>query len=177
MKIALMEIPPEGLRIQWGQLGKVKLKGPQGTLEEDLRFSGPLKGSVFLQVTPKGLVCRGDLECAVWIHCARCLAEFELPIEDQFEVMYLSVREAPREEEVELTREDMDVGFLVEDAIDLEELLTERIWLALPIKPLCREDCKGLCPICGKDLNEGDCGCSRKAIDPRFEILKQLLRG
>ncbi len=174
MKVLLSEIPPEGLRISWGELERPHLEGPKGTLEEGLRLASPLKGGVFLKMTKRGLLCKGNIDCSVWIHCARCLKEFRLPLRDEFEVVYVPLKEAPRQEEVELGREDMDVGFLGEDTIDLDELLNERIWLSLPMKPLCREDCKGLCPLCGKDLNEGDCGCSREAIDPRFAVLKEL---
>lgn len=59
--------------------------------------------------------------------------------------------------------------------LDLDRLLTEDILLALPTKFLCREDCRGLCPICGKNLNDGPCGCSQHQIDPRLEVLKQLI--
>ena len=75
-----------------------------------------------------------------------------------------------------LNREDNDELILVEsDEIDLDELVESDILLTLPMKHLCREDCKGLCMQCGKNLNEGDCGCSSKPVDPRLEALRKLL--
>ena len=59
---------------------------------------------------------------------------------------------------------------------DLDPLITEDIFLDLPSKLLCSEDCKGLCPVCGKNRNEGDCGCEKQTVDPRLEILKQLMK-
>lgn len=77
----------------------------------------------------------------------------------------------------ELNEEQDDDTFVVvaDGRLDLDELLREDILLDLPSKYLCSPDCKGLCPKCGKNLNEGDCGCDRKEIDPRLEVLKSLL--
>jgi len=97
-----------------------------------------------------------------------------MPISEEFEGLYLTLKEAPREDEVELSPDDMEIGFLREEAVEVEEILKERIWLSIPMKPLCKEDCKGLCPTCGKDLNEGECDCPKEAIDPRFAVLKDL---
>lgn len=75
-----------------------------------------------------------------------------------------------------LNREDNDELILVEDMhLDLSELAESDIILALPSKFLCKEDCRGLCPRCGKDLNDGDCGCDLSETDPRLESLRQLL--
>lgn len=74
--------------------------------------------------------------------------------------------------------EDKDEGRYVEvknDALDLDELMREDILLELPTKFLCREDCRGLCPTCGKNLNEGPCGCASPEGDPRMQVLKNLL--
>lgn len=76
----------------------------------------------------------------------------------------------------EMQDEDNDVYMPVENMrLDLDSLVTEDVYLALPSRILCRDDCKGLCPMCGADLNEGSCGC-KKPIDPRFEALNGLLR-
>lgn len=77
----------------------------------------------------------------------------------------------------ELSSEQDDDAFVAvpEERLDLDELLREDILLDLPSKFLCSPDCKGLCPRCGKNLNEGPCGCDSREIDPRLEILKSLL--
>ena len=72
--------------------------------------------------------------------------------------------------------EENDTLLLVEnESIELDDLLREDILLELPTKFLCKPDCKGLCPGCGKNLNEGKCDCSARQVDPRLEVLKQLI--
>lgn len=174
MKLLLFEIPPEGVRINWEEIKDFQLEQVKGTLEEGLQFLKKPEGELFIKPSKKGVVCKGKLECSVLIKCARCLKEFELVIRDEFEVLYVPLREMSFKEEVELSLEDMETGFLKEDLFDVEEVLNERIWLSIPMKPLCKEDCKGLCPYCGKDLNEGDCGCKSEYVDPRFAVLREL---
>ena len=99
--------------------------------------------------------------------CDRCLDPFSregtLPIEH---VLVTSAED-----------EDSDELVVLEDfQLDLDELVETDLWLELPSKSLCREDCRGLCPQCGKNLNEGLCGCGKKDIDPRLEALKQALQ-
>lgn len=80
-----------------------------------------------------------------------------------------------RGDEVELVAEEMDVEFLKDDRIDLSGLLRENVLLNLPIQPLCRAECRGLCPRCGINLNESSCQCRVQAPDPRFLRLQRLL--
>ncbi len=70
---------------------------------------------------------------------------------------------------------DPDIIYFSGYSIDIEEIVYRNIFMNLPTKVLCREDCKGLCPVCGQDLNEGSCGCDSQPTDPRFDILNQLL--
>lgn len=76
-----------------------------------------------------------------------------------------------------MEEEDNDDYILVDESfkLDLDELLRSDILLELPYKYLCREDCKGLCPSCGKNLNEGPCSCNLHQVDPRLEVLKKLI--
>lgn len=98
--------------------------------------------------------------------CDRCLAPFEKPVEFSFE--YTLVRE--------LQDTEQDEYILIEgDFLDLGELCESDIVLNLPLKFLCRDDCKGLCPICGVNLNQTDCDCLKQQIDPRLAALKGLL--
>jgi len=174
MRVQWEDIPPEGLEVALEEVGNLPLKGPKGSLEEGMRLASPVRGRLSLKREKRGVVIKGDFRCTVFIRCARCLKEFELPISEDFESLYLHIRYAPQEDEVELSAKDMEVGFLREETVEVEEILRERIWLSIPMKPLCKEDCRGLCPTCGKDLNEGDCGCPKEALDPRFAILKDL---
>jgi uncharacterized protein len=78
------------------------------------------------------------------------------------------------EAESEVEDEDLETSYYREDQIDLNELLREQFYLALPMKPLCQEGCKGLCPHCGTNLNAGACACTVERTDPRLAVLKTL---
>ena len=98
--------------------------------------------------------------------CDRCLAPLELPVDRT--VSHTVVREVNGED---------DETFLVAEngCVELEELATNDILPELPQRYLCREDCRGLCPTCGKNLNEGPCGCQSDSGDPRMDVLRRLL--
>lgn len=101
--------------------------------------------------------------------CARCLAELERAGEYSFE-KNVAVKGT-------LQNEDNDDYILVESSqIELDTTAEELLMLELPIRHLCRDDCKGLCPKCGKDLNAGDCECQKKDVDPRLAVLAKLLQ-
>jgi uncharacterized protein len=100
------------------------------------------------------------------IPCDRCAAQIERHYDFAFDHMLVR----------SLENEDDDRFIEVKnDELDLDELVREDILLELPTKFLCRENCKGLCPVCGKNLNEGPCGCDTHPADPRMEVLKKLL--
>jgi uncharacterized protein len=110
------------------------------------------------------LVYDGELECS------RCLAAYPFLEDEEFSlVLYPRERQPPAE--VELHRGDLDVQYYDEPALLLSPIAEERVQMALPMKPLCRTDCKGLCVGCGKDLNQGPCGCAPQTFDPRWEAL------
>lgn len=111
------------------------------------------------------------VEYTVSMPCDRCGKQTEKSFRREF--AHLLVRQLSDEQEAATLDEEYIV--VPDEQLDLDELLREDILLDLPTKYLCRDDCKGLCPKCGKDLNEGDCGCDRREIDPRLEILKSLL--
>jgi uncharacterized protein len=111
------------------------------------------------------------------LECSRCLATYPFREEDEFTLLLyprLSVPGDPAE--VELARSDLDTQFYDphQPLIELSPIAEERVQMALPMKPLCRADCRGLCPTCGKDLNLGPCACARDAVDPRWEALRGL---
>jgi uncharacterized protein len=105
------------------------------------------------------------------ISCGRCLKPVAWDSTSSFSMEVAMVEAAPLDAEVALDDGDLDVVFLEEPCLDLEELAVEQIMLELPIRVLCTEDCAGLCPSCGADLNEGGaCGCEPDT-DPRWEAL------
>jgi len=113
---------------------------------------------------------QGELE----LNCSRCLEPFRMPVTAAFDLRYVPRTENTGDEEREVGEDDLTTAFYDEDQIDLSELIAEQLQLALPMKPLCSEDCKGLCPHCGTNLNTGTCHCNQEWVDPRFAALKQL---
>jgi uncharacterized protein len=110
------------------------------------------------------------------LSCSRCLEPFRMPVNASFDLRYLPASEMTHDEEREVEEDDLDTSYYREDQIDLNELLREQFYLALPMKPLCGDDCKGLCPTCGTNLNTGACDCAPQWEDPRLAVLKQLKR-
>ncbi|MGQ9512551.1 YceD family protein [Thermodesulfitimonas sp.] len=107
----------------------------------------------------------GETKATVRLTCSRCLKEFTVELAGRIEEKYRLHGAASPEEEIPLAT----------DELDFTDQVIESLLLALPMKPLCREDCRGLCPRCGKDLNEGPCGCPADEGDPRLVVLKKLL--
>ncbi len=121
----------------------------------------------------------GTLATTLELRCSRCLEPFPLPVRTSFDLRYLpegtAMPEATDAEDGELDEDDASETFYRNDEIDLGELIREHFYLALPMKPLCREDCKGLCPHCGTNLNVETCQCQERWEDPRLAGLKALI--
>jgi uncharacterized protein len=106
--------------------------------------------------------------------CSRCLEPFRMPFDGSFDLRYLPASELSTEDEREVAEDDLDTSYYRDDQIDLNELLREQFYLALPMKPLCRPECVGLCPQCGTNLNTGTCQCTTEWVDPRLAPLREL---
>lgn len=113
----------------------------------------------------------GELE----LSCGRCLEPFALPVATDFDLRFVPRVENVGEGEKEVREDDLTTAFYADGQIDLGELIAEQFHLVLPMKPLCAETCRGLCPSCGTNLNTGFCECSRKWEDPRLAALKGLM--
>ena len=115
----------------------------------------------------------GRVATRLRLACGRCLEPFEIPIDSPFELRYVpEITAAAGDEEREVAEDDLTTAFYKEDAIDLGELMHEQFVLALPMKPLCDEACKGLCAECGTNLNTATCDCAPRWTDPRLAALK-----
>lgn len=118
---------------------------------------------------------QGRLKAQLSLTCCRCLQTFSRELEKTFDLEYAPDPKVEREgEELALNYEDLEVGFYRNDQLDLRSAVGEQILLEVPMKPLCREDCRGLCDQCGADLNSGECGCERRTFDPRLATLLEL---
>ena len=115
----------------------------------------------------------GQVKTTLEMSCSRCLEPFTFDVDVPVDLRYQPhAHQEAGEREVEA--DDMDTAFYENDEIDLGQLMREQFYLALPMKPLCRADCKGLCPMCGTNLNRGTCDCTREWKDPRLSALKEL---
>jgi len=119
---------------------------------------------------------QGQIEAEVEVHCDRCLSAFRLAVTPDFDVFYAPLAVLMPEEEVQLTERDLQFGFYQNELIDIDALVREQIRLALPFRLLCREDCRGLCPQCGADLNHETCRCAPPQVDARWAALWELKR-
>lgn len=117
----------------------------------------------------------GVAEATLDVRCSRCDEAFALPVSAPFDVTYLPQSANTGDGEREVAEEDLDSAFYERQAIDLGQLVREQFYLALPMKPLCAETCRGLCPVCGTNRNTGTCGCDAAWEDPRLAALKNLL--
>lgn len=122
----------------------------------------------------RDLRVRGTVRTAVRYQCSRCLREVIRPLEARFDLPYAPHPEGAEDEEFELKYEDMDVGFYDGIRFDVDLLVLEQIELSVPMKFICREDCRGLCPGCGADLNEGQCRCAQGETDSRLAVLREF---
>ena len=108
--------------------------------------------------------------------CSRCIEPFEVPVDARFELQYVpQTHAAEAGQEHEIREDDLTTSFYREGTLDVIEMLREQFQLALPMKPLCAEACRGLCPECGTNLNRAECDCQPTWEDPRLAPLKGLL--
>jgi len=116
----------------------------------------------------------GGVQTNLELMCSRCLEPFTLPVDASFDLRYHPHALNTGEGEREVEEDDLTTAFYENETSDLGLLMAEQFYLALPMKPLCGVECKGLCPECGANLNRATCPCKRGWEDPRFAVLKRL---
>jgi len=126
-----------------------------------------LCGTIRVTRVQEGLLVQGAVDSQLRMECVRCLEPFALPITLDLEETFRLPGASPNE--------DFPYAVGTDGWLDLTPLLREQGWLAIPMKPLCSPECKGLCPQCGTNLNLASCTCESTKIDPRLESLKELL--
>ena len=122
----------------------------------------------------KDIRLRGRLSADFELQCARCLEPVQQAIVRDFELLYRPLGTDAGRDELSVTDAEAEIGYYQGDGILLEAVLREQVLLALPLKVTCREDCKGLCLHCGKNLNEEQCSCAVPMEDPRWAALKEV---
>jgi uncharacterized protein len=106
--------------------------------------------------------------------CDRCLGRARFPLDARFDLFYRPMSDIARNEEIEIHEGDTEIGFYEGGGIELADVLREQILLALPVKRICGEDCRGICPLCGGNRNETVCQCAANSIDERWGALRNL---
>ena len=150
--------------------------------DEEFRIVGPVVLGADLRKDARKVRLVGRVGATLECECSRCLEPFQVPVDAAFDVMFLpaesNVAGPPSRGEVddeqEVREDDLGVSFYKDETLDFGELMREQFFLALPMKPLCRADCQGLCPVCGINRNRDTCSCRSEWVDPRMEALRNL---
>jgi uncharacterized protein len=138
----------------------------------DFRFPEHLDARVAHYRSGAELFFHGTVGGTVEGHCSRCLKSYSFPLEKEFD--FVLAPDARSTKSKELNQDELGLSFYSGEEINLAPLIREQVLLALPTRPLCDEDCRGLCPECGKDLNEDLCRCSSAQGDPRMAIFRDM---
>ena len=162
MILRVAEIPEDGLQIEGRDAFPRPFQDPAWTLDD-----------VALTVEKDGdaVLVSGTLEARVPLQCGRCLEPYDVTIRPAVDARFVP-SSGGRGEEHELGADDLETDVYDKGVIDLSALLETETTLALPMKPLCKDNCLGLCPVCGGNRNAAECRCEISAADPRWAALK-----
>ena len=116
----------------------------------------------------------GRIESRLRLSCSRCVEAFNLFVNVPVDLMYLPYGANVGDGEAEISDEDLAIAFYRDDQIDMGLMIREQLQLTVPMKPLCCDDCHGLCSVCGKNLNHEQCSCDQSWHDPRLDVLAAL---
>jgi len=164
MKITIPDIPDEGLSLN------IDEKISTGNSFE----VSPVSAHLEMHKIGREIIINGRVKTEMKFQCSRCLQDFDRDLDIPVSVVYHPIDEMHLERH-ELKDDEMDMSFYKGDVLDLQDMLEEQIMLNMQMKPLCDENCKGICPKCGRDLNVDVCHCENKETDSRLEVLKNLL--
>ena len=166
----------DGLKIRVSGLStgthEYSFRVPSSDLQLDANFDSPVEVKVRLEKLARQIIVRSEIATSASFSCDRCLAGFRQPIAANYAVAYVEdSSETGRfpPEEVRVIRPDATV-------IDLSDDVREMVLLSVPLKLLCREECRGLCPRCGADLNAGECGCTKEIANRPWQDLEKILK-
>jgi len=143
-------------------------------IDPGLIIREPLVGQIEMVRTADGILVKGELTTAVELPCDRCLEPFTQKVGFKIEEEFHPTIDMSTGAQLPYDYDEEEMRIDEHHILDLTELMRQSIFLALPMHPVCRVDCLGLCARCGQNLNEGPCDCEESKVDPRLEILKKL---
>jgi len=152
-------------------------------LSDEAKQEGDLKTSGRAEVIhehrgPKDIIAdirlRGRFEGQFQVPCARCVEPVDVPLAGDFDLIFRPLGADAGASERSITAPETEIGYYQRDSLLLEDVLREQVLLSLPVRTLCKPDCKGLCPRCGQNRNSQDCSCEEGQTDPRWEALSGL---
>jgi len=165
--IPVEDIPEEGLSVAYDDMPDLL------DVTGELTAEGPIHGSAFIRKVDSEVYLTGDIEARLALPCDRCLAVYGEPVAASFS--YVLVQE-PEESGAEKAIREPDVEVTPFDGsrIPIADIFREQLLLNVPFRRLCREECRGLCPGCGANLNSETCACAREREEPPFSVLGAL---
>ena len=172
--LKLDEIPEEGLNLNWKEERASISTYLEDLSQIDFDLETPLQAEAKIRKVGQSILIKGSVDTILRLRCVRCLKEFTYPLSSTFELTLCPQKETVLEEEVDLREDDMESSFFEGGEIHLSEIACEQIFLEIPYQSLCQEDCKGLCPRCGKDLNLSSCNCVKEDFGSGFSALEKL---
>ena len=175
MKVRVDELPDSGREIHFHET-EAWFSSRMGSAEDagEISLASPVNFDLELVPEAEHIRLRGRLRATVRVACSRCLQKFVLELDESVPLMLLQPLAADTAEEIDLRPRDLNTAFFDGETIDVDLIVTEQIFLALPQRPLCQTDCRGLCSECGADLNRESCGCEKKKIGSAFDALRAV---
>lgn len=144
---------------------------------EDFRVVSPVVLGADVQKDKDKVRIVGRLTAELELPCSRCLEPFRVFVDAPLDLLFMPASAEPAaagDEDRQLGEDDANASFYEDETIDLAQMMREQFYLALPMKPLCREDCQGLCPVCGVNRNVTTCSCQSEWVDPRMDALRRF---
>jgi uncharacterized protein len=165
------------LEIEDGAVLKGEIDGLLYKSIEDTEFTffSPIEYELGVRKFEDGIQLTGPVTCRLSLSCSRCLDDFQYPVRTFMDIEIVRKSNLQEADELELQGEDLDVYYFENNEIDLNPLVYEEVLLNIPMKPLCREECQGLCGTCGKNRNNEICNCNKTPDTPLGEKLKSFL--
>lgn len=179
MRIRIDEIPEAGrfLHLHWDESWLNQFLPAEDPYQ--LELLRPVNADLEIHKRPDHIRIEGTIDTVLQVACHRCLKTFPWPLQEKIDLFLMEEQPAVEEEdEIELDTDELEYGFFDGEVIEIDQLIMEQIFLALPYKILCKESCQGLCPGCGANLNEESCQCDKggkRSPFAKLEVVRNRL--